>query len=498
VGLAAVYCFRDVLQDSASYLASGVFAALFLLFDAWLCHTRIESGERAILRRRVSYFTGGAVAIWVAAISAWGGRFDSAWTPIALLASTVLLTASVYRLRIREFVVIGQLPALLGIAWTMGLAFHTPEFSWPILCALVIGLLLAHWWQWQGKAFTSCCPEGGDHRQLLLCWEAIFSAGFVLNLFAWIFAGIEVGEEWLLLGPAMAVGLGIYGMITRARVVAVLSQIFLWIGCLAMMAMDLGWGGDGALRALVPIFTLCLVNLAMPLAASRVAELPEGWGQAIKKMQSLYRFLAAMLGMLWIDQCVADDWHVFALAAVGGLLLLANCWRPSEDWFWLSALFLGVGGGFLLLEFGDRVAHWQALVALLMLLGVQQLARRFERLSIPDLAHHALISGAGIAIFLWLTVTVSNVAQSTEGQGVRSIAWAVLAVIYFSLGLGLKERWYRLMGLCTLGIALLSLFPIIWQMSTEMKIASFFVIGLIFVGLGYIYNHNKETIKKLL
>jgi uncharacterized membrane protein len=85
-----------------------------------------------------------------------------------------------------------------------------------------------------------------------------------------------------------------------------------------------------------------------------------------------------------------------------------------------------------------------------------------------------------------------------DGNGLRSIVWAVLAVIYFTLGLKLRERWYRLMGLGTLGIALVSLFPIIWQMSTEMKIASFFVLGLVFVGLGFVYNRNKEQIRKLL
>ena len=31
-----------------------------------------------------------------------------------------------------------------------------------------------------------------------------------------------------------------------------------------------------------------------------------------------------------------------------------------------------------------------------------------------------------------------------------------------------------------------------------MKIASFFVLGLVFVGLGFVYNRNKEQIRKLL
>ena len=65
-------------------------------------------------------------------------------------------------------------------------------------------------------------------------------------------------------------------------------------------------------------------------------------------------------------------------------------------------------------------------------------------------------------------------------------------------GLGLRERWYRLMGLGTLAIALVSLVPIIWGMSTEMKIASFFVMGGVFLGLGFVYTRYRDQLKKLL
>ena len=65
-------------------------------------------------------------------------------------------------------------------------------------------------------------------------------------------------------------------------------------------------------------------------------------------------------------------------------------------------------------------------------------------------------------------------------------------------GLGLRERWYRLMGLGTLAIALVSLVPIIWQMETKMKIASFFVMGGVFLGLGFVYTRYQEQLKKLL
>ena len=135
-----------------------------------------------------------------------------------------------------------------------------------------------------------------------------------------------------------------------------------------------------------------------------------------------------------------------------------------------------------------------SMAGVLFLLTVQQITRRTGgKIAIPNEAHVSLIISGAIALFWWATAKVGS-----DAEGLRTITWAGLAVIYFILGLSLKERWYRLTGLGTLGIALLSLLPIIWSFSTEMKIASLFVLGAIFVGLGYVYTRYKEKINKLL
>ena len=78
----------------------------------------------------------------------------------------------------------------------------------------------------------------------------------------------------------------------------------------------------------------------------------------------------------------------------------------------------------------------------------------------PDKIHQWLILVGGSLLFIWLSIWVSDIGE----HGARTIAWSLLAVVYFGAGLGLRERWYRLMGLGTLAIALVSLVPIIWQM----------------------------------
>ena len=127
-------------------------------------------------------------------------------------------------------------------------------------------------------------------------------------------------------------------------------------------------------------------------------------------------------------------------------------------------------------------------------MSFQQFSKSFKTpLNISAKIHNVLILSASIALFWWCTEKVSDTSAE-----LRTITWAGLAVINFLVGISLKERWYRLIGLSILGISLLSLIPIIWDMPTELKITSLFVLGGIFVGLGYIYTRYKDHIKKLL
>ena len=55
------------------------------------------------------------------------------------------------------------------------------------------------------------------------------------------------------------------------------------------------------------------------------------------------------------------------------------------------------------------------------------------------------------------------------------------------------------MGLGTLAITLVSLAPIIFEMETQlMRIASLFVMGCVFLGLGFDYTRYQEQLTKLL
>jgi hypothetical protein len=346
-----------------------------------------------------------------------------------------------------------------------------------------------------------------------------------------------------------------------------------------------------------------LMNIGIPVAIARIGQVPELIHTWVANIQLVYRIIAAALGLLWISNFVPDEWRVLVFIAVGVVFFAMQFLRPAREWQWLALAYAVIGYLVLAGQFYDGKACWLSLVAIVALFGVQQLARRCEvEKKVPDLTHQWLILGGGALLFIWLSIRVSDlngdglltiawtilavgyfglglglkerwyrltglgtlalalvsltnefiggeaywknllaigvlfgaqqfsrrykgkktlpdwahqwlilvggallfiwlsikVSNEMGGHEARTIAWSLLAVVYFGAGLGLRERWYRLMGLGTLAIALVSLVPIISGMTTEMKIASFFVMGGVFLGLGFVYTRFHEQLKKLL
>ena len=204
-----------------------------------------------------------------------------------------------------------------------------------------------------------------------------------------------------------------------------------------------------------------------------------------------------ILVILWVFNYCPDKYQ-----SLVSMILTVTCLQVGAKMFashknlaqFLSLSYLVTGFLYLAGELFDNNASILSLLGIFIIMVLQQASKlNKSSLTIPTNAHNYLILATAVAVFVWCTVKVSDTSA-----GLRTITWAGLAVIYFLAGISLKERWYRLIGLSTLGISLLSLIPIIWDMPTELKIASLFVLGAVFVGLGYIYTRYKDHIKKLL
>ena len=495
--IAVIYALIDMGERSPDYLLGGLSVMIFLLFNARLCHERIESALDSILRPRVSYLTGLGLLVGLAAFLVKAAEVDSLqdWVPSILLATTVLFTGSVYRWKIREFTLLGQVPGAIGLLLAISLVGKTPEFNWPLFCAFVLTLGQAHWWRWQRDRLIDCCPDGPLAKRLPMIIEAVLSGGFVLSLLVWLHEGVKLDHNWLWAGAVISVGMTVYAVFTRARFVGLFSQVYLLMSCWVMAQICVEGGDEYAALALIPIVTMYLMNIAVPIAIARIGQVPELIDTWVANIQLAYRIAAAGLGLLWIGNYVPEEWRVLVFILVGVAFFAVQFLRPAREWQWLALAYAVIGYLALAGQFVLAHAYWPSLVAIVALFGVQQLGRRLAvDEKVPDKIHQWLILVGGALLFIWLSIWVSDIGE----HGARTIAWSLLAVVYFGAGLGLRERWYRLMGLGTLAIALVSLVPIIWGMSTEMKIASFFVMGCVFIGLGFVYTRYQEQLKKLL
>ena len=461
VAIAAVYALNDTRLGSEDFFLAGLFTGLIFLFNARLCHARIESAGESLLRPRVSYLTGLALVVGLFAyLSAPEVVPSGEWVATILLATTVLFTVSVYRLKLREFVLLGQAPGAIGLLFALSLAGKTSEFTWPLFCAFVLTLGQAHWWRWQRDRLIDCCPDGPLAKRLPMIIEAVLSGGFVLSLLVWLHLGVAtpigvgLGHYWLWVGALVSVGMTVYAVFTRARFVGLFSQIYLLMSCWVMVKICMDGGDEYATLALIPIATMYLMNIGIPVAITRIGQVPELIHTWVANIQLVYRIIAAALGLLWISNFVPDEWRVLVFIAVGVAFFAIQFLRPAREWQWLALAYAVIGYLALAGQFIDRDAFWLSLVAIVALFGVQQLARRCEvDKKVPDRIHQWLILVGGALLFIWLSIRVSDL----DGDGLLTIAWTILAVGYFGLGLGLKERWYRLIGLGTLALALVSL-----------------------------------------
>src|SRR5205823_2357625 len=109
--------------------------------------------------------------------------------------------------------------------------------------------------------------------------------------------------------------------------------------------------------------------------------------------------------------------------------------------------------------------------------------------------HQAQFAVVGILLAtLWLHV--SRWADAGERQFFMTIAWTLLAACIFAAGLGLRERAYRLGGLVILAATIGRIFLVdVWQLEVGYRIASFILLGLVLLALGFVYNKFADKIR---
>ena len=479
-GLAAI-----VEHDSGVlWLGVGVGALLFVN-ALWLAR-REAPAEPVPLRPGTSYFTLLALAVWLA--TTWR-EASPRNLPVALALEAVALTASLYVFRVREVTLLGQLYGVIGLAtWLYPMLDRQPaESAGRPVALLVLTLGLIHWWQREGSRRI----ETNVSRVL----QGLYALGVVGVLHFWL-PTMVTRETWLALSAGLLLALTVYGALTRAWLIAAAGQLFAAV-TVWEFARQLWEGAPPWPFALAPIAGLALLSAAAVQWFKFRPDTRARFEEPISGVSLVYRWVALFMVLAWVQEYlpVRERFWVFALL---GLAVFGWAgWRRNLEGCLFGAVLTAAGfGGFWLAPGGAVTVYLPNLMALLVLLGQQQVARRLpERFAFRSEWHVAMICVADVSLWHFVTRWV----QSGSGGFYLTVGWAVLALALFLTGMGLRERMHRWLGLAVLAAALgrVVIYDV-WKLETLYRIVSFFALGVVLLVLGFIYNRYQEKIRQWL
>ena len=249
-GLAVGWGIDGMRLHDASGVYLGVGIGALMLANTLMVHHRSTASGSAPLRPGISYFAALALLAWL--VTTWDNC--DAHFPVVLAAEGLLLTLSIYLLRVPEISLFAQgyvVLALFARFWPQGQGGPGPRWwETALLTAMTLGL--GHWWQWQ-KAIALRSRESR-------VWQAAYSLAIIALLYVWLVPEVEP-PSWLALSSLLAVGLTVYGVLTRAWFLAASAQLFLVVSGVQFV-WQLSEANPPWQIPLVPIATLGLLLLA--------------------------------------------------------------------------------------------------------------------------------------------------------------------------------------------------------------------------------------------
>ena len=471
----------------------GVGLGIMMMANCWLAHR--ESSATAgsnpalgspLMRFQPSYFVVLALAVWVAVT--WNNTAGDVF-PLIVAAEALVLTFSIYILRIREVALLSQgLMLLAQAAWFLNWVDRSPVPPWWNPGLIVgISLALSHWWPKQNVIPTK--------TQNSVVWPALYAAAITLVIYLWL-SPKYTGPVWLLTTSLLVVGLTAYGVATRAWFLAACAQLFLAVSLvqfgLQVLQKSAPWQFP-----LAPIAALALLSFGTVLWFARKPDANPRVREPSLQIALLYRWVAMAMSITWVCQYVPARERIWVLGLIGlGNFLLAGRLRNREALLF-SATFSVAALALFWLPFSEApTVYVPNLLIILALLAQAHITRRFpDRYPIDSHIQHAMILVGGLT--LW--VFVSRWVQDIAGGFYLTASWSLLALGLFTAGLVLRERMYRWLGLGILACALgrVVIFDV-WKLEAIYRILSFMALGIVLLVLGFIYSKYQEKIKEWL
>ena len=485
--LASGWAAFGMRQFNRPDLCLGAGVGALLAFNAWWSRRHDVAAEKSPALPESAFFTTVALLVW--AVTTWNNASPEN-LPLVLAVETVLLTMSYYAARVPEIPLLGQFYLILAqVIWLLeSFDSHAPWPWWNPALLIAIGVALSHWWQRQ--------PIPGLDRQGSQLIQGVYALGAVGVLFFWLHPLLSA-PAWLAFSSLLAVGLTVYGAVTRAWLLAAFGQLFLAVSGWEFMNQLWREKPDWYV-ALVPMASLLTLSFGAAIWFGRRPEIKVEYGDSILPVALLYRWAAVLMSLVWIYHYIpAREWF-WVLLLVGAGIFWEAGWRKSREGLLCGAVF--TSAGFFLYWFplrNESIVYWPNLIAILIFLGQQRLARRMtEHYLFEEAWHTTMILLGGLS--LWRFESKWVMLLQSEGFYL-TVAWAGLALPLFIAGLMLRERMYRWLGLGVLGCALgrVVLFDV-WKLGTLYRILSFLALGVVLLVLGFLYNKYQEKIREWL
>lgn len=447
-----VLAFAHGAAGSASEVHAAGIVGMGVLFNVcWFKHQRlIPRGEIHPIATLLSI--AGLILCWL-----WMSKMAGAHLALACMGAAFALAF----LQFVELAFFSQ--ALLPVAllhWfddrTAGLAIPVTDTSLLIM----LGIALTYWWP----------RKFGNGNLLSKTAEYIAAFASVILAATWV---IERFPE----GDAMA----------ATAIVGVL-----WIAGARMSGSNgLGFAGLTFSVATVASFvswqatthwSISLLPIAHIVVAGLLLRSPA--------VLAVTNGVAAILLLAWSWTHIPPEWLTLFHAGVGACVAIAAA-RTRNRLLTLIAFSLGglSTAGFWI-RLNDQPA-WPNVSALILF----AVGCRFSRAIWPD----GLMVRIAAAVS-WSTM-LGLAARLSRHPVIPSItaSWSLLALIFFTAGLLLRDRHYRLGGLGLLGISVGRVFFMdVWGFEPVYRILSFIVLGVVLLLVGYGYNRFEEKLRRWL
>ncbi len=405
---------------------------------------------------------------------------------LALEAAAIALSHLKLRINILSQFGAGYLLLAQAVGFAMAHSQAADASLWSPIATAGITLAILTWWQRQ-----QTLPMDSDWRKALIGLGSIGVVGLIHVALATQFSD----EAWLAISALLAILFAVVGGVLRLWPLAICGQFFLAISVLEFHRLIFD-GHPAWWAAIVPVLTLGGYAIASSEWIHRFGKDNQRLADKLTPAVVIARVGLVLMSTIYAVEYFEPELRFLALALIGTIVFLRGTFDQVVGRIETGSAFIGAGCLlFWIHGFDKDHAHAADLIAILVLMGRHIVASRMKEMFHLTRRHHTFIILAGGAT-LWLWVTRASL-HAQENGFVMTLAWGLLAFALTGIGFWLKEREYRRLGICILVLAMARIFLIdVWELTLPFRVLSFMGLGLVLIGLGYIYNRFQEQVRE--